>query len=108
MRPARDEIGGEVPAERARAVGEKLRGGIPERLCLTWKWSEEGKSMWAYRGRHVVGMVVLNTFGHWHYDLDAVSTKWITKGRGKVQNFTSAKRAVDRAWRDWLIAMDLV
>ncbi len=81
--------------------------GIPERFWLRWKQQEEGPVTFAYRGENIVGMVGPMIGGGWFYKLDAVSTRGLTKGTGRVKSKRSATRAVDRAWRDWLGAMEL-
>ena len=56
----------------------------------------------------VVGSVIERTDGTVAYELNAVRTKWITKGSGEVETVKAGKAAVDRAWRDWCGAMGLV
>ena len=82
---------------------------------LRWEKQKQMESWWAYRGQHVVGMVVCVTgvssdsprYGLYRYQVQAITTKWITKGYGDCKTEAGAKRAVQRAFDDWCAAFEL-
>lgn len=82
---------------------------------LRWERQSTGNAWYAYRGRHIVGMVVqVNGVSASHprhgvftYKVDAVHTKWIAKGNGHVKSLATAKKAVERAWDAWCDAFEL-
>jgi hypothetical protein len=86
----------------------------PDHLKVHWEWIEDRKSLWAKRGDHVIGHVVLGSteaFGPepvWVYSVTAFFTKWITKGHGQVKTRAQACRSLERAWHDWLEAMEII
>jgi hypothetical protein len=63
----------------------------------------------AFSGNLSVGSYLCRTAEPrvWVYRIDAVSTKWITKGRGEVKSARSAKAAIERAWSAWLVEAGL-
>lgn len=67
------------------------------------KWHKMHSDCWfADSGELTVGMISKLDNGNWRYNISGVRTKHITKGRGEVKTFESAKRAVKRAWDQWL------
>ncbi len=62
----------------------------------------------AYSHELVFGHAIQRNDGSWHYTVDAVHMKWIGKGYGDVSSLASAKRAVERAWEQWLITAGLM
>lgn len=75
-----------------------------DRLGLRWEDETSGAIVveYAYSGDLSVGAVQRRTNGIWSYRMEAVHSKWITKGRGEVRSKVLAKRALRRAWRTWL------
>lgn len=73
---------------------------------LEWK-KQTDRSWWAMRDQHVVGFVVEREPGDVVYQIRAMHTKWICKGYGEVKSIQTGKRAIERAWRDWLDAFGL-
>ena len=73
------------------------------------RWEKQKGDAWvAYSGKLVIGMVVNRLDGTIGYTVNGVPMKWIGKGYGDVKSIASGKRAVERAWRQWLEAADLV
>ncbi len=72
------------------------------------RWVQRYDYAWfAYSGSLHVAMVVHRDDGTFHYNVDAVRMKWIGKGYGDTSSIKTAKRAVERAWRQWLEAAGL-
>ncbi|MDR6432015.1 hypothetical protein [Brucella pseudogrignonensis] len=72
-------------------------------------WKKHSNDGWfAYSGRLIIGFVGQREDGTCFYKLDAVSTKWVTKGTGEVKSVAGAKRALTRAWRTWLTDAGLI
>jgi LPS sulfotransferase NodH len=58
---------------------------------------------YAYSGKVCVGLVYRRTGQTlWHYKIDGVQTRWITKGYGEVSSEAVARRALIRAWKTWI------
>jgi hypothetical protein len=74
------------------------------------KWEKQkglGEAWFGYSGHMRVAMVVLTNAGHYRYSLDAVHTKFITKGHGDVKTLDQGRKSVERAWATWLDAASL-
>ena len=70
---------------------------------MTLRWEEQYPgTWWAYSHKLVVAMCGQREDGSVWYRVDAVSTKWVTKGYGEVRSIRTAKAAIERAWRKWL------
>jgi hypothetical protein len=70
---------------------------------MTLRWEEQYPgTWWAYSNRLIIGMCGQRADGTVWYQVDAVRTKWVTKGRGEVKSIRAAKRSIQRAWRVWL------
>lgn len=76
-------------------------------MKLRWEKSC-GDSWMAYSGRMLIGMVVPRLDKTIGYTVTGVPMKWVGKGYGDVSSISSGKRAVERAWRQWLTAAGLV
>jgi hypothetical protein len=73
------------------------------------RWEKQRDGTWfAYSGRLTIGMVVDRMDGTIGYTVTGIHVKWIAKGYGDVSSIASGKRAVDRAWRQWLEAAGFV
>ena len=88
----------------ARAIIAAAPELAQERGKLGWRplgGSLEGEEAWS--GNLTAGSILYRRAEPrvWVYRLDAVATKWITKGHGEVSSARSAKRAVERAWAEW-------
>lgn len=67
------------------------------------RWEKQGRNSWyAYSGRLVIGMVTERFDGRVGYQITAVQMKWIGKGSGDVASMSAGKRAIERAWDQWL------
>lgn len=72
------------------------------------RWEKQSGGAWfAYSGDLRVAMVVqiigeCSRKGLWTYSLDAVNTRWITKGGGDVKTAVQGKKSIARAWAAWL------
>lgn len=76
---------------------------------ITWRESTFGPDCHdAYSGDLQIGHVLMRTDGVWIYELNAVFTKWICKGRGEVSSAAAGKRALRRAWLTWCRRAGLV
>lgn len=76
-------------------------------MKLRWEKSC-GDSWMAYSGKMLIGMVVPRLDKTVGYTVTGVPMKWVGKGYGEVTSIRSGKRAVERAWRQWLTATGLV
>ncbi|MGV7119572.1 hypothetical protein [Sphingopyxis sp. 550A] len=69
------------------------------------RWVKDGQftECWhAMSGNLEIGHVLRRSIdGQVVYKVDAVSTRWITKGHGEVASIASGKRAIERAWQAW-------
>lgn len=77
------------------------------------RWEPQGNgSFYGYSGDLRVAMIVrrqTETGGtEFFYQVDAVHTKWITKGYGECRSEAPAKRSVERAWNAWLDRAGLI
>lgn len=72
-------------------------------MKLRWEMKRNG-SWWAHSGKLIIGYVTVRMDGTVGYSVTAVSTKYVTKGYGTVKTVKYGKRAVERAWRQWLEA----
>ncbi len=70
--------------------------------CFALRWEATDRGFIAWSGRIMVAMVHRTADDHWRYKMDAVSTRWISKGVGMVASSKAAKAAVRRAWLAWL------
>lgn len=74
-------------------------------MMTRWENKDRGdmKADYFYTGDLVFAMVVKQRGEErpWHYSVKAVFTKFITKGHGNVTTRETAKKAVERAFRDW-------
>lgn len=70
---------------------------------LRWVKDQSLAECWhAISGDLEIGHVLRRSIdGQVVYKVDAVSTRWITKGHGEVASIESGKRAVARAWKAW-------
>ena len=89
---------------------------MTQRTKAPLRWEQQSSGGWfAYRGRHIVGLIAHVTgvpsddarYGVYHWKLEAVHTKWVTKGSGDSKDVTAAKKAMNRAWHNWLEAHHL-
>jgi len=63
----------------------------------------------AWSGSLQIGFVLKRSVdGVWIYQLNAVFTRWITKGSGEVSSMQAGKRALRRAWLTWCREAGLV
>lgn len=76
-------------------------------MKLRWEKYKDGRSWFAYSGKLTIGMVVRRDDGTIGYSVTGVPMRWIGKGYGDVSSISSGKRAVERAWRQWLEAAGL-
>ena len=84
-----------------RVYKELLARRATDKRKLTWE--RRGDQVYtASHGDMVFGTVLVRLDGSVYYYVDAVKTRWITKGNGAVGSIQSGKAAVERAWRTWL------
>lgn len=69
---------------------------------LHWE-ATHGSSETAYLGDVEIGSIgqLDADPSTWWFTVDGVRVKWIAKGFGHVKSRTSARRAVERAFRAW-------
>lgn len=72
--------------------------------AIRWIKDTSLRECWhAMSGDLEIGHVLRRSIdGQVVYKVDAVSTRWITKGHGEVASIASGKRAIARAWKEWL------
>lgn len=81
---------------------------------LRWEKQKGHCASWfAYSGDLRVAMVVQISVegerkGLWTYSLDAVSTRWTTKGTGDVKTAAQGRKSINRAWAAWCERAGLV
>lgn len=75
--------------------------------ALRWETEREGVSYVAYSGELDIGFVTSLPNGSWAYNLSAVHTRHICKGRGRVKTLEQGKRSLERAWSQWLAEASL-
>jgi 3-deoxy-D-arabino-heptulosonate 7-phosphate (DAHP) synthase class II len=73
--------------------------------ALRWEEQQDGKTLYAYSGDLVVGMVGRRSADPsrvWYSATSAVFMNHIAKGNGEVSSVRTAVTAVERAWSRWL------
>lgn len=73
-------------------------------MTLRWVRDDSRPECWlAMSGDLEIGFVLRRSIdGSIVYKVDAVSTRYITKGHGEVASIASGKRSVERAWTAWM------
>ena len=73
---------------------------------LVWKDMSRGKetSEFAYSGELMIGSVSNSAGrrGEWSFHVDAIHTRYITRGGGKTDSLDAAKTALTASWHEWL------
>lgn len=71
-------------------------------MKLRWEKDIRATGWTAYSNELHVGYVTTRLDGTKAYTVTGVHMKYIGKGYGDVKSIASGKRAVERAWQQWL------
>lgn len=70
-------------------------------------WQKRETEAWfAWIGGVRIAMVVQRHDGAFHYTVDGLVTRHLTKGHGETTSAKAAKAAVKRAWEFWWSLLD--